>query len=316
MKFDSKLTLIIGTFNNDYAKIKDSIDGIIIQSFKSFKLIVVDDNHKKDQNISNNIKKYILGLGDSRIKYIKNTTNIGVPFVYRKWLDLVESEYFMILAEGDCLLEDALQKMVSFLDYNENADFVHGLEIKENGDLSKPLFESSGLISTKVYLDSKFLGGPFGWSQASAMYRTEIFKVKNIKIVHDWYWDFYFHCTLLVYSEKIGYINEYLAKRGNDGISYEEAKRINYFRINTERIYLGLKFLDEFEFYLINKGYPVNYYRNQLCKRLVKDSIILKDSEKSNFALRLAIVNYSKLLILLIFRALLYFPRIFYKNRL
>ena len=148
------------------------------------------------------------------------------------------------------------------------------------------------------------------------MYRTDIFNIKSIKIVHDWFWDFHFHCTILIFSEKIGYINEYLAKRGTDGISYEDAKNANYFRISTERIYLGLRFLDEFEFFMINKGYLVSSYRNNLSKRLIKEAIKLRNIEESNFALKLAINNYFKLISLSFSRIIFYFPRVVFKNKL
>jgi hypothetical protein len=315
LKTTPRLTIVIGTYKNTFDLVKSTVESMISQSFRNFKMFVIDDNNEVDINLSESVKDYIDSLSDSRIIYLKNKVNIGVPFVFRKWIDLVESEFFMIMGEGDCMMEDSFLNMISFLDKHKSTPCVHGLEINEKGEKGAPLFEKTCLVDSKVYVDSKFLGGRYGWSQASAMYRTEIFKVKNIEIVHDWYWDFYFHCTLLVYSDKIGYLNEYLATRGNDGTSYEEMRSAHYFRINTERIYLGLKFLDEFEFYMINKGYPVNQYRRHLTKLMIKDAIILKDQDKANYAIRLAISYCTKQGLVSLLNLVLILPRMLYKRK-
>lgn len=314
MRKNNRLTILVGTFKNDFQKLQLTIDSLLNQNFNSIKIVIIDDNGSENQFFRDKINVYVESLEDNRIVYIKNKVNIGVPFVYRKWIELVDTEYFMMLPEGDILLEDAIHKMVLFLDDFNEVPFVHGLEINENGIKGVQLFEKTGIVSSKLYFESKFLGGPYGWSQPSAIYRTEIFNVKNIKIVHDWYWDFYFHCTILAYSDKIGYINDYVAKRGNDGISFEEAVQDNYFRINTERIYLGLNFLNEFEFYLINKGYPVNYYRNHLSKKMLKEALLLKDYSKSFFALSLAITNYLKYFVVLVASVLLLVPRAYFNR--
>jgi hypothetical protein len=310
-----KITVLIGTYKCGANKVQQTLESILNKTNKNVKIIVIDDNNKEDQFLSNEVLNYVNSLFDDRVSYVKNKVNIGVPFVFKKWISLVETDYFMILPEGDCLFEDSIQKMSDFLDKNCIIPFVHGLEIDENGVKGQHLFESTRIVDPKLYLDSKFLGGPYGWSQASAMYRTEIFNIKNIKIVHDWFWDFHFHCSILIFSEKIGYINEYLAKRGTDGISYEEAKNANYFRISTERIYLGLKFLDEFEFYMINKGYPVNQYRRHLTKRMIKDAIILKDQDKANYAIRLAISYCTKQALVGLLNLVLILPRMLYKKK-
>jgi len=310
-----KVTIVIGTFNQNREKLKKTIEGFLSQDFRNFKIFIVDDNHPTSKSIIKDIQDYLASLNDSRINYIKNEVNIGVPDVFRKWINLIDTSYFMIYGEGDYLLDGALKKMVIFLDNHSSIPAVHGLEIDENGGEGESLFEETGLISSNIYLDSKFLNGNLGWSQASAMYRTEFFKIKNIKIIHDWYWDFYFHCSLLLFSDKIGYINEHLASRGFDGVDYAESLKKNYFRVHTERIYLALSFIEEHEFYMINRGLNVQNYKFNLAKRLLATAFRERNKLKISFALRNSIPLLFEPIFILFFRLLVFVPRLFVKNK-
>ena len=312
---DKKLTVVVGTFNQNREKLKSTIESFLAQDYTAFNIIVVDDNHPYEIDKINDVSDYINSLKDERIIYIKNEVNIGVPDVFRKWVQMVNTSYFMIYGEGDMLLEGALNKMVDFLDTHSNIPAVHGLEINGNGEKGPPLFEKTGLIDSDVYLNSKFLGGKYGWSQASAMYRTEFFRIKDVQIVHDWYWDFIFHCSVLLFSNKMGYLNEFLAARGTDEIDFERALKENYFRIYTERIYLGLKFIDDHEFYMINKGLPVEKYKFQLAKRLLKTSFREKVPAKVRYAIRKSLPILAGAITGYIAERMLQFPKLFIKNK-
>jgi len=64
----------------------------------------VDDNHQVDVDIIEKTKNAILKFNDIRISYVKNDVNIGVPHVFRKWISLVDTEYFFVAGDGDQLL--------------------------------------------------------------------------------------------------------------------------------------------------------------------------------------------------------------------
>ena len=197
----SRLTILLGTFKKP-DHIGMTIKSILSQSFKDFELIIFDDNHAEDQIVIDKTFAVIESFNDKRIKYIKNEGNIGVPHVFRKWVLHANLEYFMIFCDGDVLLPGALHKMVNYLDKNPGSSMVHGLQTDGQGVKQSPLSKSTRSFNSSIYLKSHLVGNGsklYGWSQLTAMFRTELWKAWDIPVVHDHFWDFYFHMDLLIY---------------------------------------------------------------------------------------------------------------------
>jgi hypothetical protein len=306
------LTIVIGTYCQSPKKLLSTINSILLQNCENIKIIIVDDNYSKDysDNISNNIKY----LNEDKIKIVRNDTNIGVPHVFRKWFSLVTTKYFMFYCEGDILIDNSINKMIDFLNNNSKIFAVHGQEYDENGLITKSLFPNTGLYSTKIYLDSKFKNGHFGWSNASAMYRTEIVKWHDLEVINNWYWDFTFQLKLLIFSESIGYINEPLAKRDGDGRDYLTELRNNYFKINTERILLAYKFLCDNELFLLMKKVDINTYKYAIAKRLIYSCFREKNILNRQHVINIVINIYFKIFVSKIFDTPFLFLH-FFKNK-
>ena len=279
------LTIIIGTYNQTPYKLLQTIKSIENQNFQKFKIIIVDDNHSAI--LSQNIENEISILKNNKISYIDNKTNIGVPHVFRKWLDIIDTKYYMFYCEGDTLLPNALEKLVSFLENYPKLVLVHGLEFNENGNVTTSGFNETGIYSTRNYLDSKFYTGLYGWSNAAAIYRTELVKFWDLEIINNWYWDYIFQCHLLILTDKIGYINEPLAMRDGNGDNYINELTNNYFKINTERILLGYYFLKKHELYMLEKELPVNSYKLRIGKRLLASCHRENSTSKRIYSLKI-----------------------------
>ena len=124
----------------------------------------------------------IMMLKDERIIYVKNDFNIGVPFVYKKWINSLNSKYFMIIGEGDVLFPNSIEKMIDFLELNPSSSMVHGLEIKNNNFKEPSIFSDSGEKPPYLYLHYHLMndkGKVYSWSQASAMFRKEFLGCKT-----------------------------------------------------------------------------------------------------------------------------------------
>ena len=109
----NKLSLAVGTYKNPDLIIR-TLKGLLMQSFKDFKIYVFDDNDPNDIEMVNETYDKIMMLKDERITYVKNDFNIGVPFVYKKWINSLNSKYFMIIGEGDVLFPNSIEKMIIF----------------------------------------------------------------------------------------------------------------------------------------------------------------------------------------------------------
>lgn len=274
-----KVTVVTGTYKLPQLLIP-TIESLLYSTFKDFVLYIVDDNASNETEIIAEGKSIIEQFEDERIKYIKNDTNVGVPFVFRKWIELVKTPYFLIFGAGDRLEPTSLEKMVNFLDKNDSASFVYGDEYFDNPingrvEIRKVQLQS-GLYKPNPFLEFHLISGKdiYGWSQASAMYRTELFNYYDVPVKSFHYWDHYFHLKYLLFSKQIGYINENMAVRHVEPTLGEWSKK-NKFVSHIETIYQAKIFIDTYEFQLISRNYPINKYRIKIALNMLKKSIHL-----------------------------------------
>ena len=73
----NKLSLAVGTYKNPDLIIR-TLKGLLMQSFKDFKIYVFDDNDPNDVEMVNETYDKIMMLKDERITYVKNDFNIGL----------------------------------------------------------------------------------------------------------------------------------------------------------------------------------------------------------------------------------------------
>ncbi len=122
--------------------------------------------------------------------------------------------------------------------------------------------------------------------------------MKDIPIIHDHYWDYYFHCSYLLFSTYIGYLNVLVASRekeSND--NYENNLRENRFLIETERINNGLKFIIDHEVYMLLRGYPTMKYKISIANRLLKQGIRNLDIDQSLYCFGRAFGVYANVFV-------------------
>ena len=103
-----ELSVLIATYNRA-SLLPRAIDSVLMQSFKDFELIVIDDAS------TDNTAEVVHNYKDDRIRYVRNTKNIGKisgdrahmrRFVY----ELMRGNYFVYLCDDDYLLSKTLFK--------------------------------------------------------------------------------------------------------------------------------------------------------------------------------------------------------------
>jgi glycosyltransferase involved in cell wall biosynthesis len=103
-----KFLVLTSTYNRPKL-LKKCINSVLKQTYSQWKMIIIDDNSKKE------IKKEIEGyLKDRRIKFLKNKKNKGVNFTRNKGLDYLSKNYsnrwVVFLDDDDWLNENCLKK--------------------------------------------------------------------------------------------------------------------------------------------------------------------------------------------------------------
>lgn len=114
-----KLTVLIPTYNSGIY-ITAAIKSTLNQSFKDYELLIIDDGSNDDS------EEIIWKIKDSRIRYIKNYTNVGIVKSLNYGIGLAEGEYIARMDADDIMLGDRLSKQVKFLDNNCEYGIVGG----------------------------------------------------------------------------------------------------------------------------------------------------------------------------------------------
>lgn len=90
--------------------LREAIDSILNQTFTDFEFIIIDD-------ASTDRSAEVIGsYRDSRIRFIRNDTNLGLTTTLNKGLELACGEYVARMDQDDVSLHERLAKQVAFMD--------------------------------------------------------------------------------------------------------------------------------------------------------------------------------------------------------
>lgn len=113
-----KVSIIVPTYNRaDY--LKKSLESILKQEYTDFE-IIVSDNLSTD-----NTAEVVRAIGDPRIYYHCNDSNIGMARNYNMALDLARGEYIQFFSDDDIMLPGCLTNNVKILDTYLSVGLVH-----------------------------------------------------------------------------------------------------------------------------------------------------------------------------------------------
>ncbi|MDR1687069.1 MAG: glycosyltransferase [Clostridiales bacterium] len=193
----SKLVSIVLPVYNGEEFLKTAIMSVLTQTYKNLELIIVDDasTDSTPQIINHFLTK------DSRVRVIKNQTNKNLPTSLNIGFAHAKGDYYTWVSDDDFYFDNAIEKMVSFLNSRPDVAFVYAncLIIDINNVIiservSKPPYE---------LFDDNYVG-------CCNLYRKEILEKiggydPEMFLVDDW--DFFLRCYRYF---KMDYINESL----------------------------------------------------------------------------------------------------------
>ena len=113
-----KVSIILPTYNG-VKYIKESIKSCLNQSYKNLEIIVVDDGS------SESIKNILSSFKDDRIKYIRHHKNMGLPESLNTGFAASSGDYLTWHSDDNIYRKDAIEKLVQFLEKNNNMSFVY-----------------------------------------------------------------------------------------------------------------------------------------------------------------------------------------------
>jgi glycosyltransferase involved in cell wall biosynthesis len=102
-----RVSVILPVYNGE-TYIKNSLESILIQSYKNFELIIGDDGSK------DNTLKIIESYKDNRIKLFKHNVNQGLFKNLNHLIAEAESEYIRLWAQDDIMKPECLEEEIEF----------------------------------------------------------------------------------------------------------------------------------------------------------------------------------------------------------
>ncbi len=114
----SMVSLIVPCYNME-KYINDTIDSILLQTFKDIELIIVNDGSTDSSEEIILSRKSEIETSLSAFKYIKQK-NAGLGGACQTGFKNATGNYFMLLDGDDCLLSSSIEKQQEFLEKNKD----------------------------------------------------------------------------------------------------------------------------------------------------------------------------------------------------
>ncbi|MCX6075094.1 MAG: glycosyltransferase family 2 protein [Campylobacterales bacterium] len=155
------LTIAIPTYNRcDLLQL--TIESVLSQVGNRLDIEVIIVDNASEDNTANLIQKY-----QNRVKYIRNTTNIGIDANINKCVFEASGHYVHILSDDDLLIDDALAKILTFINKDLDFIFLNGVIFSESFNPNKMTSYDRIFISNNdyVYTDmNQFLSSIWIWA--------------------------------------------------------------------------------------------------------------------------------------------------------
>lgn len=120
MKENVKFSILLPAFKAKF--LLEAINSVLNQSYNALELIVVDDHSPED------IKKVCDSVHDSRLKYFRNSSNIGAKDVVRNWnkcLEYADGNYVICMGDDDRLIDGCLENCLRYIKANPSINVFH-----------------------------------------------------------------------------------------------------------------------------------------------------------------------------------------------
>ena len=115
-----KVSVVMSVFNEPIGWLRSSIESILSQELKEFEFIIILDNpvNEESRHLIESYQKK-----DSRIKFIENQNNIGLPLSLNKGISLAVGDYIARMDADDISLENRLRVQYEFAT-KQNCDLL------------------------------------------------------------------------------------------------------------------------------------------------------------------------------------------------
>jgi glycosyltransferase involved in cell wall biosynthesis len=141
------VSVITPTYNRP-AYLKEALSSAVRQTYQNIEIVVSDNCSPQ------NIQALVESFGDSRIRFSRNETNLGMIANTLKAFKMAKGKYVACLLDDDMWEEDYLAKLVPLLEANSNLAlaFCDHYIMKANGEIDYAASENCSRDFKRAYL--------------------------------------------------------------------------------------------------------------------------------------------------------------------
>lgn len=111
-------------YYGDVTQMQDAVRSVLAQTDPDFRLVVIDDGREPD------VPGWFEGLGDARVRYLRNERNLGITRNFQKCVRLSEADHVVVMGCDDLLHPHYLETVRGILDAHPGTGMVQpGVEV-------------------------------------------------------------------------------------------------------------------------------------------------------------------------------------------
>lgn len=261
-----KVSVLIPCYNVELY-VEEAVRSIMNQTYSNLEILVIDDG--STDKTAEILQK--LAQIDSRIKYIKNETNLRLIATLNKGIELCTGKYIARMDADDISLPTRIEKQVQFLEKNPQIGIV-GSYLKEFG-LSNKTWRTE--IKDKEIKSYLFFNTCF--AHPSVIIRQDLLKTTNIRYNENYPHaeDYKFWCDLSEHTQFANLPETFLLYRINDN-------QVSKKYIDIQEQVAGNIRQEHINNYLKKQDISLRYEKNnnvsdlKILRKEIKDRIFLK----------------------------------------
>lgn len=113
-----------------------AVESVLAQTSDAWRLVIVDDVYPDPEP-----GRWAASLGNPRVVYVRNESNLGVSGNFQKCVELAEADHLVLMGCDDLMHENYVARMTELIDRHPDADLIQPgvVTIDESGRPSNPL---------------------------------------------------------------------------------------------------------------------------------------------------------------------------------
>ena len=184
------ISVILPAYNTPEEFLRDAVESVIAQTCTNWELLVIDDSTTAP------VDKIIEVYHDSRIKYFRNSENLGMAATRNRGLELAKGEFIALLDHDDVWLPEKLERCLAIFQERQDAVLVYSdtIPMGEHSNRRIELKKAEGRIFSSMIAQNPIL------SMSCSVIDRDFMKKYDIKFNSDCVpcddWDFHLQCAL------------------------------------------------------------------------------------------------------------------------